>query len=224
MLVVIPARGGSKGIPGKNIKKLGGKPLIQYTIEAAREVVPDGQIIVSTDSLEIKILVEKMGLPVPFLRPDELATDTASTYEVLLHAVEYFKKNYYIPEKIILLQPTSPLRKVRHIKEALQEYNNELDMVASVKLTMANPYFVLKEEDASGFLQPITEATFKRRQDAPVVWELNGAIYIINGKSLLKNSFANFERIKKYVMDEEYSVDIDTPFDWQIAEFLIKNQ
>lgn len=224
MIIVIPARGGSKGIPEKNIKKLGGKPLIQYTVEAAREIIPDNRIIVSTDSKKIKDIVEAMGLKVPFLRPAELATDTAGTREVLLHAVEYAKANSLNPNIIILLQPTSPFRNANHIKDALKEYNEHIDMVASVKVTKANPYFILKEEDKFGYLQPVKNADLKRRQDAPLVYELNGAIYIINVQSLLKKSLPEFKLVKKYVMDEESSLDIDTHLDLKIARSFIKNR
>lgn len=217
MLVVIPARGGSKGVPGKNIKQLGEKPLIQYTIEAAREIVPDHQIIVSTDSEEIKKIVESLGLEVPFLRPAELATDTAGTNEVLLHALDYFEKYNTEPEKIILLQPTSPFRTYQHIKEAVKEYDNDLDMVVSVKETAANPYYVLREENEDGFLIKSKEGNFTRRQDCPKVWEINGAIYIINVLSLKKSPINDFEKIKKFEMDEIASHDIDSQLDWLVA-------
>lgn len=222
ILVVIPARGGSKGIPGKNIKKLNGKPLIQYTVEAVRNLISDNQIIVSTDSLEIKEEVEKMGLSVPFLRPPELATDFSGTYEVLLHALDFFEKNNSAPDKILLLQPTSPFRTEKHIKEALSIYDDSLDMVVSVKETKANPYYVLREDDKNGFLKKSKEGDFTRRQDAPKVWELNGAIYIINPDSLRKSSIDKFNRVKKYVMDEISSLDIDNEIDWLIAERVIR--
>ena len=122
MLVVIPARGGSKGVPGKNIKQLGGKPLIQYTLEAAREIVPDHQIIVSTDSEEIKKVVESLGLEVPFLRPAELATDNAGTYEVLIHAIEFMKSQGKLYDTLLLLQPTSPFRTSQQVREAIEVY------------------------------------------------------------------------------------------------------
>ncbi len=144
-LIIIPARGGSKGIPGKNIKKLGGKPLIEYTLEAARELFSDQQICVSTDSLEIKKVVENLGLAVPFLRPNELATDTASTYDVLLHALNFYEHRNYKPDAVILLQTTSPFRTSTHISEALKLYSNNYDMVVSVKKTKSNPYYVLFE-------------------------------------------------------------------------------
>lgn len=222
MMIVIPARGGSKGIPGKNIRMLEGKPLIQYTIEAARKLVPDNQIIVSTDNQEIKNVVEELGLKVPFLRPSELATDTAGTYEVLLHALDYFEKNNASPGKIVLLQPTSPFRNEQHIKNALEVYDNTLDMVVSVKETTSNPYYVLREENDEGFLVKSKEGNFKRRQDCPKVWEINGAIYIINPVSLKNKSFDTFSRIRKFEMDEFSSHDLDSPLDWMLAEIIAK--
>ncbi|MCZ8022777.1 MAG: acylneuraminate cytidylyltransferase family protein [Cyclobacteriaceae bacterium] len=222
-LVVIPARGGSKGIPFKNIKPLGGKPLIQYTIEAARSLFSDDQIIVSTDDLKIKEVVEQLGLKVPFIRPAELATDTASTYHVLLHAIEFYESYGNKADVILVLQPTSPFRKSSHIKEALELYNNEIDMVVSVKETKSNPYFVLFEENSNEFLEPSKVGNFTRRQDCPKVWEYNGAIYVINISSLKKSPPYEFKRIVKYVMDEYYSVDIDNHLDWLVSEILFQS-
>ena len=159
-LVVIPARGGSKGILRKNIKLLGGKPLIQYTIEAAREVFPDELICVTTDDLEIKEVVERLGLKVPFLRPAELATDEAGTYEVLIHAINYYESQGYYPDTIILLQVTSPFRTGKHIKEALELFDDKCEMVVSVKETKANPYYVLQEENNEGWLVKSKEGNF----------------------------------------------------------------
>jgi CMP-N,N'-diacetyllegionaminic acid synthase len=220
-LVIIPARGGSKGIPGKNIKLLGGKPLIHYTIEAARALFDDEIICVSTDDIEIKQVAEQAGIKVPFLRPDNLATDTSSTHDVLLHAVEYYESKNYIPDTVILLQPTSPFRKIEHIKGALNLFDQSLDMIVSVKETRANPYYILFEENEGGFLKKSKEGSFTRRQDCPKVWEYNGAIYIINVDSLKKNAINKFINTKKYVMDEVSSHDIDLPIDWEMAELML---
>jgi len=223
-LVVIPAREGSKGVPGKNIKELNGKPLIQYTIDSARKVFKDKAIYVSTDSNKIKLTCEKKGLYIPFLRPSKLATDNSSTQDVLLHALEFFKKeNGYEPIVVILLQPTSPFRTSEHIKEAIQLYTNEIDMVVSVKKTSSNPYYVLFEEDVNSFLNKSKKGNFTRRQDCPKVWELNGAIYIINTNSLKSMAMSEFTKVKKYEMDELSSHDIDTILDWEIAN-VIKNK
>ncbi|TMU55057.1 cytidylyltransferase domain-containing protein [Flagellimonas algicola] len=223
-LVVIPVRGGSKGIPNKNIKKLKGKPLIEYTLDAAKEVFPIEQICISTDSVEIKNVAEKNGLEVPFLRPDELATDTASTYDVLIHALEFYEKKGYSPEVVIILQATSPFRGAKHILEALKLFDDEMDMLVSVKETKSNPYYVLFEEDNNGWLVKSKSGDFTRRQDCPQVWEYNGAIYIINTESLRKSSILNFQKIKKYVMEDVNSLDLDTPLDWMIAEKLLETK
>jgi N-acylneuraminate cytidylyltransferase len=220
-LVVIPARGGSKGIPDKNIKLLGGKPLIHYTIEVAREVFEDEDIIVSTDSERIKEVAEATGLKVPFLRPANLATDTAGTHEVLLHALEFLEQQGKNPDIVVLLQPTSPFRKAQHIQEAMELYNPNIEMVVSVKETKSNPYYVLFEQDEHGYLRKSKEGSFTRRQDCPRVWELNGAIYIINTQSLKAKPLNQFKKVKKYVMDELSSHDIDTILDWRVAEAIL---
>ena len=222
-LIVIPARGGSKGVPRKNIKVLGDKPLIQYTIDAAKGVFHDEFICVSTDDFEIKSVVEQLGLKVPFLRPNELASDTAGTYEVLLHAISYYESKGYFPDTLILLQPTSPFRTSAHIKEALKLYHESIDMVVSVKETKANPYYILFEEDSNGYLKKTKEANFTRRQDCPKVWEYNGAIYIINVKALKASAISQFTKVCKFEMDETSSHDIDTLLDWRIAEIILQD-
>jgi N-acylneuraminate cytidylyltransferase len=220
-LVLIPARGGSKGVPGKNIKILGGKPLIQHTIDAARELFADDQILVSTDDPKIKAVVEATGLTVPFLRPAELATDTAGSHEVMLHALDYYENSQGPVDRLVLLEPTSPFRTANHIKEALALYDNTMDMVVAVKETQANPYYVLREEDDQGWLQPSKPVVATRRQDVPTVYEINGAIYIIKVAALRQAKLSDFKKVKKYVMDERSSHDIDTPLDWAFAEVLL---
>jgi len=222
-LVIIPARGGSKGVPKKNIKLLNGKPLINYTIEAAQSVFDNEIICVTTDSQEIKNVVENTtNLIVPFLRPDSLATDTAGTYEVLMHAIDFYEQQGYLADTLILLQPTSPFRTGQHIKEAINLYSHDIDMVVSVKETKSNPYYVLFEDNQEGFLSKSKEANFTRRQDCPNVWEFNGAIYIINIKSLRKGAIASFKKSLKYVMNEKESIDIDTMFDWKLCQAILK--
>jgi N-acylneuraminate cytidylyltransferase len=219
-IVVIPARGGSKGLPGKNIKLLGGIPLIQHTIDAAKEVFRESEIIVSTDNGEIQRVVIENGLAVPFLRPESLATDNAGTYDVLLHAIEHLEAQGIYKDVLVLLQPTSPLRQSQHIKEALALYKPDLDMVVSVKETASNPYYVLKEENELGFLENSKKGNFISRQSCPKVWELNGAIYIININSLKKMEIGDFTKVKKYVMDEKSSHDIDSYLDFLVCEQL----
>lgn len=222
-LVIIPARGGSKGIPHKNIKPLAGKPLIYYTIDVARQIVPDKDICVSTDNLEIIRCVEDYGLKVPFVRPAKLASDTAGTYEVLLHALDFFEKKGEVYDTVILLQNTSPFRTAEHVMEAMKLYTNEIDMVVSVKECTANPYYCVFEDDKYGYLH-ISKGDGKitRRQDAPKVYEYNGAIYIINSDSLKRMSLGKFTKRVKYVMDDIHSVDLDNMIDWKFAEMIVK--
>lgn len=222
-LVIIPARGGSKGIPRKNIKNLNGKPLIYYTIDIAREIVSDSDICVTTDDSEIIAAVEKYGLKVPFIRPDYLASDITGTYDVLLHALGFYERKGERYDNIILLQCTSPFRQVQDVKNALDLYSPGIDMVVSVKETAANPYYNCFEEDADGFLKLSKgNGRYVRRQDAPKTWEYNGAVYIINPESLKKSPLSKFERKVKYVMDDIHSLDLDTMFDWKMAELMLK--
>jgi CMP-N,N'-diacetyllegionaminic acid synthase len=218
-LYLIPARGGSKGIPGKNIKLFSGKPLISYSIDLARQFTSDDNICVSTDDDGIATIAERMGLVVPFRRPPELSSDEATTNDVILHAIEYYKSIDRSYDALVLLQPTSPFRQEFHLKEALALYTEDVDLVMSVKLTDANPYFVLFEENEAGFLEKSKIENFTRRQDCPEVWQANGAIYIYNVNSLNKEKSQKC-RIKKYVMESKFSVDLDTELDWQFAEFL----
>lgn len=222
-LVIIPVRGGSKGIPYKNIKPLNNKPLVYYSIDCARQLVPDDDICISTEDPKIIKCVEDYGLKVPFVRPQELATDTAGSYEVLVHAFEYYRALGRKYDCIILLQATSPFRTAAQVKEALALYNENIDMVVSVKKSATNPYYNCFEEDSNGLLQRVLKyKNITRRQDAPTTYEYNGSIYIINPESLMKTSLGNFQKRIKYEMDELYSLDVDTPIDWLFAEFVIK--
>ncbi|HAS47569.1 MAG TPA: acylneuraminate cytidylyltransferase family protein [Microscillaceae bacterium] len=224
VLFVIPARGGSKGVPGKNIKKLAGKPLIGYSIDYARQFASDEFICVTSDDDEIIRTTEEYGLAVPFKRPAQLATDTAGSYEVILHALAFYEAQGATFDCVVLLQPTSPFRLKSQLEEAMQLYTSSLDMVASVQETKSNPYYLLFEETNEGYLnisKPGHRAT--RRQDVPKVYEFNGNLYLINPSSLKSHQgFGEFSKIKKYVMSELYSVDIDTLMDWDYAEFLIE--
>lgn len=225
ILVIIPARGGSKGIPHKNIKPLDGKPLIHYTIDEAREIVGDEDICVSTDDPEIIKCVENYGLKVPFVRPEELATDTAGTYEVLLHALNFYEKQGRHYDIVLLLQNTSPFRKAEHIKEALKLYNDGVDMVVSVKECPANPYYCVFEENEEGFLHVCKgDGNIFRRQDAPKVYEFNGAIYIMNADKLKTTHMHKMRKRVKYVMDDLSSYDLDTMWDWELAESIINKR
>lgn len=224
-LVIIPARGGSKGIPHKNIKQLAGKPLIYYTIDVARQIVSDDDICVSTDDQEIIKCVEEYGLKVPFVRPAELATDNAGTYEVLLHALGFYEKLGKEYDTIILLQNTSPFRTIGHVKDALKLYSDDVDMVVSVKECPANPYYCVFEEDRNGYLHVCKgDGNIFRRQDAPKVYEYNGAIYIMNPETLKTTHMHKMQKRVKYVMDDLSSFDLDTMWDWQMAENIISQK
>lgn len=221
-LVVIPARGGSKGIPRKNIKHLGGRPLIYYAIDCARSVVEDTDICVTTDDTEIIETVKDYGLNVPFIRPDYLSADNMGTYEVLLHALDYYEKNGRQYDTIVLLQPTSPFRRPEDIRGAINAYSSDLDMVVTVKEAATNPYYNSYEEDNEGYLIISKgDGKYARRQDVPKAWEYNGAVYVINAESLKSQNMSDFRRVRKYVMDSLHSLDLDTLLDWKIAELLI---
>ena len=224
-LYVIPARGGSKGIPGKNIKPLAGKPLIEYSIDVARALANDEDICVTTDDNAIIETVERTGLKVPFVRPAELSTDQSGTYEVLLHALDFYESKGVHYDTMVLLQPTSPFRTVDDVKACLELYSDDIDMVVSVKQAATNPYYNAFEIDDNGFLHISKgEGNFTRRQDAPKVWEYNGAVYVINVESLRKMPLGKFTRRRMYEMSTERSIDLDTPTDWLIAETIITKQ
>jgi N-acylneuraminate cytidylyltransferase len=222
LLVVIPARGGSKGLQGKNIKLLNGKPLIAYSIEVARAVAPDRDICVSTDDPGIADTVRNFcGMDVPFIRPPELAADSAGSNGVILHALDYHEMRGKQYGKILLLQPTSPLRTIGQVREALQLYRPDCDMVVSVKQSNAAP--ALCVEDELGYLRFVVDRHGSGRQDYANYYEYNGAIYVINPKSLRGKGLSGFDRVVKYVMPAECSVDIDTAFDWLVAKSLLRN-
>ncbi len=225
VLAIIPARGGSKGLPKKNIKPLGDKPLIAWSIDAAKESKKITKTIVSSDSDEIIKIAKQFGAEIPFKRPDDLASDTASTKDVLIHALNFYKsKNIYF-DFLVLLQPTSPFRDSKMIDEMIDEMiEKDVDMVVSVKETSANPYYVLFEENNKGFLTKSKNANFTRRQDCPTVYEYNGSVYVIKIESLLKYNSLSFPKTIKYVMDNYHSVDIDNQFDFDFAEFLLNRR
>jgi len=223
-LYVIPARGGSRGIPHKNIRLLCGKPLIAYSIEAARGAgAPDSHILVSTDDAEIAGVVNKeTGLAVPFMRPDSLATDTAGSREVILHAMDRADEMGLQYDVVVLLQPTSPLRMACDITGALSYYREGVDMVVSVTEAPCNPYYDCFETAPDGTLHVSKgDGLITRRQDAPRAWVYNGAVYVINPMSIRNMPLGSFPVRVPFVMPRERSIDIDTPLDWKIAECLL---
>ena len=221
-LFVIPARGGSKGLPGKNIRNLCGKPLIAYSIDVARAFVDNEHICVSTDSEEIKHVVEKYGLCVPFLRPDYLATDIATTSDVLVHAINYYKEHEIEYKKIVLLQPTSPLRSVDDVKGALELYRDDIDMVVSVMKSHAPA--VLCKDNKDGFVELVYNKSAAGRQQLQEMYEFNGAVYIINIPALLEKGIAGFTKKVKYVMSKEHSVDVDDIYDFKLIEAIVNEK
>lgn len=224
-LVVIPARGGSKGIPRKNIKLLNGKPLIHYTIKAAQSIFDSSRICVSTEDFEINTIAKQTGLSFTYIRPEKLATDTSSSHEVILDVIEHYQNQGLKFETIILLQPTSPFRTSKHILEAIKLYeSSECEMVVSVKETKCNPYFNLFEENELGDLELSKKGNFTSRQSAPKTYEYNGAIYIFSKETIQSKQFSEFERIKKYEMSAIDSVDLDEPLDWKLAELIFNEK
>lgn len=220
-LFLIPARGGSKGLPRKNILPLAGRPMIHYTLDAAKGAMePGDELCVSTDDEEIIQVVKDCGVEVPFKRPAELASDTASSEAVIKHAIEWYKERGKSFDVVVLLQVTSPLRNATHVKEALALWSDEIDMVVSVKETDANPYYVLFEEYEKGFLEKSKEGNFTRRQDCPKVYEYNGAVYIFGSADFEKGGFTSFTKIRKYVMDKRASLDVDDEIDYRLAVIL----
>ncbi|MBB6327738.1 N-acylneuraminate cytidylyltransferase [Algoriphagus iocasae] len=223
ILYLIPARGGSKGVPKKNIKDLAGVPLIGHTIKAALEVADADDICVSTDSNEIAEVAKSFGLSIPFLRPAEIASDHATNEQVILHALNFYRNKGVIYDYVVVLQPTSPLRKGFHIKEALNLIDKNSELIVSVKETDSNPYYVLFEENQEGVLDKVKKGVFTRRQDCPVVYELNGAIYVIHVEKLEEKGYQNL-KMTKYLMGKLYSIDIDDLVDFSLAEILLSKK
>ncbi len=224
-LWLIPARGGSKGIPGKNIKDFCGSPLICHSIDHARKAgAEDADICVSTDSEEIASVAREYGLPVPFMRPADLAADHSGSYGVIMHALDWYERERGVRyDRVVLLQPTSPLRTSEDIRRAISLWTPECDMVVTVCEAKANPYYDIFETNPEGYLHISKgEGGYTRRQDAPRVWQYNGAVYVMTGEALRRGPMSRFKRIIPSAMPSERSVDLDTPLDWQIAEAIYK--
>jgi len=224
ILAIIPARGGSKGLPGKNTKKINGKPLIEYTIEAAIASKLINRIIVSTDDQEIAEVAIKAGAEVPYLRPEYLARDDSKVIDTCLYVLAKLKEEDYIPDAVILLQPTSPLRTSIHIKEAVEVFlEKKADSVISVCDSNYSPSLLTKI-DSNGILIPVLDSydIFNNRQALEKVYKLNGAIYIIKTSLLIKNKSFFGKRTYPYIMPVEASIDIDTYFDFNLAAMLQK--
>ena len=224
IIAIIPARGGSKGIPRKNIKKLGSKPLIAYTIEEALKSKCLDHVFVSTEDPEIANISKEYGAQV-IDRPASLAKDTSKTVNAVLHAIEYLERDGIHPHTVVLLQPTSPLRDVEDIDAAVNLFlDNECDSVISVCEPDHSPFWCFTM--SGKYLKPILDKKFDdtRRQDLPRVVTPNGAIYISSPETIRRYKGFYGDRIIPYCMPPERSIDIDTPLDFTIAEVLINRE
>lgn len=220
-LAIIPARGGSKGIKNKNIKPLLGKPLIAYTISEARKSCVIDKIIVSTDSPAIRDLAVKLGAETPFLRPARLAQDKTPMYPVVKHAVEFLEHKGENFEIIVVLQPTSPLRKAADIDGAITKLLTlRADSVVSLCLTEHSPYWM--RVIRKGKVCPLMRARqYSRRQDLPKVYRLTGAIYATRRDVLFKHEAVAGGNTVPFIMPGERSIDIDTELDFKSAEIIL---
>ena len=216
-LALIPARGGSKGIPRKNIRDIAGKPLIAWTIEAALAAKGIAQVVVSTDDEEIAEIARAWGAQVPFLRPAELATDEAPGIAPVLHAVEQLPQH----EALVLLQPTSPLRSVADI-EAVLALGASADFVVSVTAASENPAWMYTLGPAGRLERYAALDDVTRRQDGPAIKVLNGAIYYCKTEALLRERRLVGEGTLGYEMPPRRSVDIDGLLDMKLAELLLR--
>jgi CMP-N,N'-diacetyllegionaminic acid synthase len=220
VLALIPARGGSKGVPRKNIRPAGGKPLIAWSVEAAKTSRYIDRTILSTDDAEIADVARQFGCEVPFMRPVELATDKANSMDVIRHALKSLPERY---DFLVLLQPTSPLRRAAEIDDALERYiASGAKTCVSVCEADKHPYWMVKMTEGGAVTQLFPpELIPDRRQDAPPVFALNGAIYIAPVDHLVAGGDLIVAGTFGYVMPKDRSFDIDTEFDLRIVDFLL---
>lgn len=219
-LVIIPARGGSKGIPRKNIKLLGGRPLIAYTIDVALATAPPDRVILSTDDAEIAQVARDCGLGTDYMRPASLAADTTPSRDVMLDVMDYADRRGIAYDSVVLLQPTSPFRTAGDVRRCMELYTPEIDMAVTVTAASCNPYYdCFETSPETGWLHISKgDGLYTRRQDAPPAWQFNGAVYVINPLSLRSMPMGKFRRRVPVVMDRARSIDLDTPSDWLVAE------
>jgi CMP-N,N'-diacetyllegionaminic acid synthase len=220
VLALIPARGGSKGVPGKNVRPAGGKPLVAWTVEAAKASRYVDRVILSSDDAAIAEAAAKFGCEVPFVRPAELATDKADSMSVVRHALGALPERY---DLLLLLQPTSPLRTAADIDAALEQcLQGETQTCVSVCEPDKSPYWMMTMP-ADRTVQPLfpPEQVPARRQDAPPIFALNGAIYIAPTPHLAAGGGFVIKGTIGYVMPKERSLDIDTELDLRLADFLL---
>lgn len=225
VLGIILARGGSKGIPRKNVQPAGGKPLIAWTIEAGLRSGALARLIVSTDNDEIAAVSREWGAEVPFQRPAALAQDDTGSIETTIHAVEFMADRHdYRPEYVLLLQPTSPLRTAEDIKGAVRlARERQADGVVSVTAAHSHPYW-MKTIGEDGvlrdFLKP--ERPYTRRQDLPPVYFIDGALYLVRRDVLLERRTFYTDRTYAYVMPADKTLDVDSPWDLMVADLVLR--
>jgi N-acylneuraminate cytidylyltransferase len=223
-IALICARGGSKGLPGKNIKPLGGIPLIGRSIQVAKQVSRIDRIIVSTDSEEIAEVAREYGAEVPFMRPEELAQDNSSEWLVWQHTLDFLKKNdSNIIDGLVNLPTTAPLRSVIDVENCLDEYEKgDVDVVITVTDAHRSPYFNMVTNDKDGYSSLVISGNnIVCRQDAPIVYDMTTVAYVIKPK-FMQNSMGLFDgRIRSVKIPVERAIDIDTELDFRIAESML---
>ncbi len=228
ILAVIPARGGSKSVLRKNIVKVNGKPLISYTINAALMVDCLTDVVVSTDDSEIANISRDLGAQVPFIRPEDLASDEAQSAPVIEHALNFMENEKGIKyDAVLMLQPTSPLRTSIHIKESIDLFlSQECDSVVSVVSVGGNHPFRMKRLVGNQLVNYIDQGFWdmRPRQTLPDVYIRNGAIYLIDRDVIINQHQLIGSKCLGYVMSDTESANIDTPIDLMLAELLIKEQ
>jgi CMP-N-acetylneuraminic acid synthetase len=221
------ARGGSKGVPRKNIRNLGGLPLISYSIKSAKACPSINQVVVSTDDEEIASVARQFGAAVPFMRPPELAGDCSSEFDAWKHAIKMYEKT--TREKIdvfLSLPPTSPLRSVVDIENCIREYTEtKADIVITVKNAARSPYFNMVRNDDEGFAHLVITAPdgtrYTRRQDVPDVYDMTTVAYVSSPDYILSSESIFSGKVKCVIVPDERAIDIDTMLDFNFAEFLL---
>ncbi|MBQ8945521.1 MAG: acylneuraminate cytidylyltransferase family protein [Lachnospiraceae bacterium] len=223
IIAFIPARGGSKGIPDKNIYPLNGKPLIAYTIDAALKSVYIDDVIVSTDSNRIADISKQLGAKVPFLRPEELAGDRSNIIDAVIYTMDRLKQMGERYEMLVLLQPTQPLRRAEDIDRAVEKFY-QCGRAGLVSVTEVDDHPILiRTIDSEGVLHSILNSKSTiRRQDMPLYYKVNGCIYINDVASLKEDTSFNDNPIP-YIMDKDRSVDIDEIRDLYVAESIMRD-
>lgn len=222
---MICARGGSKGVPGKNIRPLADRPLIAWSIDHARAVRRIARVIVSTDSEEIAAVAREAGAEVPFLRPAELAGDNSPEWLVWRHALSYLKEtDGAYPAALIVIPATAPLRAVEDLEHCLDEYEKGgADMVITVTDAHRSPYFNMVKVQADGTVTLVIppEGSITRRQDAPVVYDMTTVAYVARPEFVMTRNGTFEGTVRQVYVPPERALDIDTALDFRIAECLL---